>query len=105
MVSRLLASQSWFLVVGNAIGPCQFPTLGFVVSQYNQVKSFVPETFWFIFLSVKRPGSDGQRIEVVFTWKRGHVFDRDVVVLLLETASSADSARVIKVQTSVTKKW
>lgn len=29
-------------------GPCQIPTLGFVVERYKKVKSFVPENFWFI---------------------------------------------------------
>jgi len=30
-------------------GPCQIPTLGFVVERYKKVKNFVPETFWYIF--------------------------------------------------------
>ncbi len=29
-------------------GPCQIPTLGFVVERYKKVKNFVPEAFWFI---------------------------------------------------------
>ena len=29
-------------------GPCQIPTLGFVVERYKKVKNFVPETFWSI---------------------------------------------------------
>jgi len=29
-------------------GSCQFPTLGFVVDRYFQVKNFIPETFWSI---------------------------------------------------------
>jgi len=27
-------------------GPCQTPTLGFVVDQAEKIKKFVPETFW-----------------------------------------------------------
>ena len=27
-------------------GPCQFPTLGFVVDRYERVANFVPEDFW-----------------------------------------------------------
>ena len=37
-------------------GPCQFPTLGFVVSRYEQIQEFVPETFWYIYLSLSRTG-------------------------------------------------
>jgi len=27
-------------------GPCQFPTLGFVVRRYLEVERFIPEPFW-----------------------------------------------------------
>jgi len=27
-------------------GSCQFPTLGFVVERYRNVKDFIPEQFW-----------------------------------------------------------
>lgn len=36
-------------------GPCQFPTLGFVVARYEQVQAFVPEAFWFVYLALARP--------------------------------------------------
>ena len=39
-------------------GPCQIPTLGFVVERYKKVQSFVPETFWFI--SCKYEMRDGK---------------------------------------------
>lgn len=29
-------------------GPCQFPTLGFIVDRYKKIKEFVPEKFWSI---------------------------------------------------------
>jgi DNA topoisomerase-3 len=29
-------------------GPCQFPTLGFVVQRYLRIKNFIPEDFWSI---------------------------------------------------------
>ena len=31
-------------------GPCQFPTLGFIVDRYLKHKNFVPEPFWKIFV-------------------------------------------------------
>lgn len=27
-------------------GSCQFPTLGFVVERYKDIKNFIPEQFW-----------------------------------------------------------
>lgn len=88
-------------------GPCQFPTLGFVVSRYEQVKAFAPEKFWYIFLSLERPADDGTRgiKETVFKWKRGHLFDFDVSLMLYEMVLESPMARVIKVIKKNTKKW
>jgi DNA topoisomerase-3 len=32
-------------------GPCQFPTLGFVVQRFLRIQNFIPENFWTIFCS------------------------------------------------------
>ncbi|KAG6875307.1 hypothetical protein C0993_009864, partial [Termitomyces sp. T159_Od127] len=84
-------------------GPCQFPTLGFVVQKYNLVKSFVSEPFWYIHLSLTRQGE-----ETVFTWKRGHIFDRHVAISLYDFVLSTlpgTPARVNRVTKKETKKW
>ncbi|TFY54110.1 hypothetical protein EVJ58_g9055 [Rhodofomes roseus] len=86
-------------------GPCQFPTLGFVVSRYNQVKAFRPETFWYIFLSVSRQNSEGEDEETVFTWRRGHLFDFDVAMAIYEHVLDSPVARVTEVKSKDTKKW
>ncbi|PFH53711.1 hypothetical protein AMATHDRAFT_136850 [Amanita thiersii Skay4041] len=83
-------------------GPCQFPTLGFVVQRYNQVKNFVPEPFWYIYLSIRRQGSEE---ETPFTWKRGHLFDEYVAIGIYEHVLENPKARVIKVVRKNTKKW
>jgi DNA topoisomerase IA len=36
-------------------GPCQFPTLGFVVDQYKKVEAFIPENFWKIDMAYTDP--------------------------------------------------
>ncbi|KII92565.1 hypothetical protein PLICRDRAFT_89135 [Plicaturopsis crispa FD-325 SS-3] len=87
-------------------GPCQFPTLGFVVARYNQVKAFVPEDFWYIFLSLSRQtSSKGQNEETVFAWRRGHIFDEDFALVLYEHVQSNPRVRVTKVTKKTTKKW
>ncbi|KAF9983300.1 DNA topoisomerase [Mortierella antarctica] len=46
-------------------GPCQFPTLGFVVDQYRRVENFIPESFWKLELKHVKDGVDAS-----FTWQR-----------------------------------
>ncbi|KAG8760506.1 DNA topoisomerase [Serendipita sp. 396] len=87
-------------------GPCQFPTLGFVVSRYEQVKSFVPEPFWYIFLALSRPGDEeGAERQTNFTWRRGHLFDLEIAVMLYEMVLEQPIATVTKVVKKNTKKW
>lgn len=81
-------------------GSCQFPTLGFVVDRYLQVRNFIPEPFWSIKVMHKQEG-----IDVRFTWSRNHLFDRMMVVILFERCLAAKLARVTKVQTSPASKW
>ncbi|KAG0707107.1 DNA topoisomerase [Suillus ampliporus] len=81
-------------------GPCQFPTLGFVVQRYSQVKSFVPEDFWYIHFSVDR---DDMKVD--FNWKRGHLFEQDVVDEIYEEVLQSPTARVVKVTQKDIKKY
>lgn len=66
------------------------------------MKGFVPETFWYIFLSLTRLG-EGE--ETVFNWRRGHLFDFEVAVALYERVLEDPRARVTKVIEKNTKKW
>ncbi|KAM5534558.1 hypothetical protein V8D89_011762 [Ganoderma adspersum] len=86
-------------------GPCQFPTLGFVVARYNKVKNFRPEPFWYIFLSLTRPSSDEEPVDTEFTWRRGHLFNFQAAWGLYEAALEHPVARVTKVTSKEAKKW
>ncbi|KAJ7130832.1 prokaryotic type I DNA topoisomerase [Mycena crocata] len=86
-------------------GPCQFPTLGFVVQRYLQVKNFVPEPFWYIFLSLSRPSSSQGSVETEFKWRRVHLFDHDAAAVIYEHVISNPMARVTKVAEKNIKKW
>ncbi|KAF2676149.1 DNA topoisomerase 3-beta [Lentithecium fluviatile CBS 122367] len=81
-------------------GSCQFPTLGFVVDRYLRVRNFVPESFWYI-----RVVHEKDSISVRFSWRRGHLFDRMVVVVIFERCVLAKLATVTKMQKKPTKKW
>ncbi|PPQ85703.1 hypothetical protein CVT26_005857, partial [Gymnopilus dilepis] len=85
-------------------GPCQFPTLGFVVQKYKLVKDFVPENFWYIYLSLTRQSASQGNEETKFNWKRNHLFDQVVVQNLYEMMGNS-LAVVTKVTNKTTKKW
>ncbi|KAK4046311.1 DNA topoisomerase [Microbotryomycetes sp. JL221] len=81
-------------------GPCQFPTLGFVVEQYKRVESFIPEPFWFIHVTI-----DKDNISTPFNWKRGKLFDKQIVETLLQFCQDVNQATVVSQQTKPTQKW
>ncbi|CAK9780934.1 unnamed protein product [Cutaneotrichosporon oleaginosum] len=86
-------------------GPCQFPTLGFVVDQYNRVQSFVPEAFWYIEVTTMREFEDeDEPVEVKFAWRRNHLFDFDIALDLAKETVERPMATVIKVETKPTTK-
>ncbi|ORX38825.1 putative DNA topoisomerase type I [Kockovaella imperatae] len=89
-------------------GPCQFPTLGFVVDQYNRVQSFVPEPFWYIYVAIEREndvdeGGDSQTVE--FKWRRNHLFGFEEALVLYELCVTEPTAKVLKVETKPATKW
>ena len=104
---QTMGLQAHIPVIGDkshviSYGSCQFPTLGFVVNRFKQVKSFVPEDFSYIHLTIKAPGSNE---ETPFTWQRGRIFDRDVAVALYQLVMRDTLTTVTKVVKKTTKKW
>lgn len=86
-------------------GPCQFPTLGFVVEQYNRVQAFIPEPFWYIEVTIEREFEDEEQpVQVKFTWRRNHVFDLSIALVLYAETVERPRATVIKVETKPTTK-
>ncbi|KAG8898319.1 DNA topoisomerase [Tulasnella sp. 403] len=85
-------------------GPCQFPTLGFVVSRYEQVQAFVPEQFWYLNLEYA-PNQQKPEETTEFTWKRGRLFDQQVLATIYEYVLESTEAVVTKVTKKNVKKW
>ncbi|KAF8983156.1 DNA topoisomerase [Entomortierella lignicola] len=83
-------------------GPCQFPTLGFVVDQYRRVENFIPESFWKLELKHHKDGQDA-----TFMWERGHLFDQLACLIIYEGCLGVDGPNVVvtKVDASPTKKY
>eukprot|EP01083_Nonionella_stella_P198540 728845_1 len=101
-------------------GPCQFPTLGFVVQRWQKKQNFIPENFWGIKVEIstgdkdckkkgksmdsscKKKSNSGDYVDVVeranFNWMRGHLFDRISVLVLYEMCIECPIAVVESVQ-------
>jgi DNA topoisomerase-3 len=101
-------------------GPCQFPTLGFVVERWARIETFVPEDFWFLQLDIQLPipqeelnAAGGgaaptnavQNRPIHFTWKRARLYDRVVTMALYEACLEAQTAVVCDMQGRPKHKW
>lgn len=62
-------------------GPCQFPTLGFIVERHLLIEKFVPEKFWYIHLKY---GQGKDQTAATFNWQRNRVFDKFSCLVLFE---------------------
>lgn len=70
-----------------SFGPCQIPTLNFVVQRHNQIENFVAEKFY----SLQNTISD------TFRWTRGDVFDKNCVVHFYNLLRGSKAVIVSKV--------
>jgi DNA topoisomerase-3 len=61
-------------------GPCQTPTLGFCVTRYDEIQSFVPEPFWNIDVSV----DVGLNRIIALEWDRGRIFDQAIAETFMQ---------------------
>ncbi|GMN42283.1 hypothetical protein TIFTF001_011498 [Ficus carica] len=74
-------------------GPCQFPTLGFIVERYWEVQSHEPEEFWAINCSHRSDEGIAS-----FNWMRGHFFDYTCAVVIYEMCVEEPTATVTNVR-------
>ncbi|KAK1444368.1 hypothetical protein BgAZ_102740 [Babesia gibsoni] len=80
-------------------GPCQMPTLGFIVERFNKIEAFVPEPFWSIQLHVEKDGNTN-----VFLWDRGRLFDRLASISLYEACLENPMVKVTHINNKSVKK-
>lgn len=70
-------------------GPCQFPTLGFIVEQYMKLVCFEPEQFWFLDIRTRE-------IQCGLSWERVHLFDELFVACIYKKCIETRSAPTVK---------
>lgn len=84
-------------------GPCQFPTLGFVVERWARIETFIPENFFTIKFGMKDPGSPNR--EIMFQWKRNRLYDHACALALYQATMLARKARVLGTEGRNQNKW
>lgn len=75
-------------------GPCQFPTLGFIIERHMKIEKFSEEEFWSIQCDYEGPDPDnpsGQgRLVCPFSWDRHRLYDKAACALLYESCFQED---------------
>ncbi|KAF9599783.1 hypothetical protein IFM89_001729 [Coptis chinensis] len=74
-------------------GPCQFPTLGFIVERYWEIQAHEPEEFWVI--NCSHTSEEGTS---TFNWTRGRLFDYTSAVMIYEMCVQEPTATVTNVK-------
>ena len=94
-------------------GPCQFPTLGFVVERWACIETFVPQDFWYLDLTLRvdsepdnaAPNNTNASRPIQFQWKRGRLYDPTLTQYLYEACLEAGDAVVTQLQGRPKNKW
>ena len=95
-------------------GPCQFPTLGFVVERWARIQTFVPENFWFLEMKLQvgaddngigNNNSNNNRRTLSFSWKRGRLYDPVATTYLYESCLDAGEAVVTSITGRPKNRW
>jgi DNA topoisomerase III len=74
-------------------GPCQFPTLGFIVERYQRIRDFKTQKFWYLELKYEK-----EKYKVTFNWKRKRIFDKFVWVVIYQRCLEHKEAVITKWQ-------
>lgn len=102
-------------------GPCQFPTLGFVVERWARIETFIPEDFWHLDLAISvddtyhqqsreedqsaARGRTQQNRTIHFSWKLGYLYDKLLTTVLFEECLEAGEAVVTAMNGRPRNKW
>jgi DNA topoisomerase-3 len=79
-------------------GPCQFPTLGFIVDRYQKIEAFISEKFWLIECSYDYEdpdSSNGSKLLCKFNWDRSRVYDRFAVFVLYDNCLESGGKAIV----------
>lgn len=81
-------------------GPCQFPTMGFVINRYLEILRFISQPFWLIAVAHKK-----DNINVSFNWKRHRLFEQHACLAFYSKIMECPKARVSNVTGRQKSNW
>ncbi|OXU30865.1 hypothetical protein TSAR_001335, partial [Trichomalopsis sarcophagae] len=81
-------------------GPCQFPTLGFVVERFLAIERFEPEPYWKLKVTHLQ-----NELNVEFRWARNRLFEKLPCEVFLDICQENPQATVEKVTAKPKSKW
>lgn len=81
-------------------GPCQFPTMGFVINRYLEILRFVSQPFWLIVVNHKK-----DKIPVTFNWKRHRLFEQNACLAFYSKIMECPKGRIINVTGKQKSNW
>jgi len=82
-----------------SFGPCQTPTLGFVVERHDEITQFVAQPYWIIQISLKH-----SNVEVPLSWIRGRVFSKEACVMFFKSIANETNALCVSLKQTEKKK-
>ena len=85
-------------------GPCQFPTLNFIVERAEKIRNFEPEEFYYLELKIKKKDKEGENM-VTFNWERNRIFEKVICFTLLEKTLEEKTCKIISVEKKEKKKY
>lgn len=81
-------------------GPCQFPTMGFIINRYMEILKFKSQPFWSIAVNHTK-----NKIKVNFNWKRHRLFEQNACLAFYSKMMECPKAKVISVVGKNKSNW
>ena len=89
-----------------SFGPCQFPTLGFIVERHRAIENFQAEKFWYIDLKLQKLDRETQITKTAnFKWDCGRIFCEYTAIQLFVTVCAHPKVRIDKIDFKEKRKF
>ncbi|MCQ2817944.1 MAG: DNA topoisomerase, partial [archaeon] len=79
-------------------GPCQFPTMNFVIERAEKILNFVEESFYYLEIKIGKQDQSGKEIIVTFNWETGRLYDVQASIGILEKLLHNKTCIITKVK-------